>query len=169
MTSLAPLFFNQRLHEYQKKVATNDPEYDAKLKERELDDKYKEHMKEGCRVFASRLGIINDTNFHIGYKHSLEFINDDDDKKTYFYTGCPELKNFISQFNAQNKNNQIKLNDKDKFVNKIQVNEADIKNDQLNYELSYELEYNTVFKSGYPRSGNVNVPNPPSKDNVFFG
>jgi hypothetical protein len=116
MTSFAPIFFNQRLHDYQKKVATNDPDYDAKLKERELDNNYKERMEEGCRVFASRLNKINDQNFWMGYKNSLN-------NNQYVYTGCPELKKFISQFNSQNKNNQIKINTKDKFVNKIQVND----------------------------------------------
>jgi hypothetical protein len=170
MTSLAPLFFNERLHEYQNSIAKSDPVYEQKLKEKELDDKYKEQMMEGCRFFVKELKNINDKKFSIGFKHDLAFqiATDKETKSKYFYTGCPELKKFIDEFNSKDKNNQIHFNKKDKFVNKISVNEEDVKNGKLNYELSYELEYKDEYKSEYPRSGYVKIPDPPSKDSVFF-
>jgi hypothetical protein len=169
MTSMAPIFFSERLREYQNSIAKSDPVYDQKLKEKELDDKYKEQMMEGCRVFAKKLENINDKKFILGMSSSLKYTISGADKYEYIYTGCPELKKFIAQFNSKNKSNQIKINVNDKFVNEISVNEDDVKNGKLNYELSYKLEYKDEYKSGYPRSGYVKVPQPPSKDNVFFG
>jgi hypothetical protein len=169
MTSMAPIFFSERLHEYQKSIAQSDPEFDQKLKEKELDDKYKEQMMEGCRVFAKKLENINDKKFILGSSSSLKYTISGAENYDYIYTGCPELKKFIAQFNCKTKSNQIKINVNDKFINKIVVNEEDVKNGKLNYELSYELKYKDEYKSEYPRSGYIKVPQPPSKDNVFFG
>jgi hypothetical protein len=170
MTSMAPIFFSERLREYQKSIAKSDPEFDQKLKEKELDDKYKDQMMEGCRIFVNQIQNINDKKFSLGYNHDLAFQipTDKETKSKYFYTGCPELKKFIDEFNSKDKNNQI-LFYKDKFVNKISIYENDIKNGKLNYELSYDLDYNDVYKSGYLRPRYVKIPDPPSKDNVFFG
>jgi hypothetical protein len=169
MTSLTHIFFGERLREYQNTIASSDPKYNEKLKEKELDDKYKDQMMEGCRVFAKKLEDINDKKFSLGLSSSLKYTIPGSENYDYIYTGCPELKKFIAQFNSKNKSNQIKINVNDKFVNKISVNEEDVKNGKLNYELSYELEYKDVYKSGYPHSGYDKVPQPPSKDNVFFG
>ena len=167
---MAPIFFSERLREYQKSIAKSDPEFDQKLKEKELDDKYKDQMMEGCRIFVNQIQNINDKKFSLGYNHDLAFQipTDKETKSKYFYTGCPELKKFIDEFNSKDKNNQI-LFYKDKFVNKISIYENDIKNGKLNYELSYDLDYNDVYKSGYLRPRYVKIPDPPSKDNVFFG
>ena len=168
----APLFFSERLREYQESIARSDPGYDQKLKEKDLDTKYMDKMEEGCRIFVKELENINEKKFSPDYTQSLIYriLNIDNTKNSeYIYTGCPELKKFIAQFNSKNKNNQIKFNKNDKFVNKITVNKEDVKNGKLNYELSYELEYKVEYQSSGTRSGNVNVPHPPSKDNVFFG
>lgn len=169
MTSFAPLFFSERLREYQDSIARSDPGYDQKLKEKELNTKYMDKMEEGCRIFAKELEKINSKKFSLTTNNHLKFHIPGAENHEYIYTGCPELKNFIAQFNSKNKSNQIKFNKNDKFVNKISVIEEDVKNGNLNYELSYELEYKVEYKSSGTQSGNVNVPHPPSKDNVFFG
>jgi hypothetical protein len=74
MTTHVPVFFSHRLNDYQKSVAKNDDTYDAKLKEKELDNNYKDKMEEGCRVFASELEKINDIKFSVGYKNSLKYV-----------------------------------------------------------------------------------------------
>lgn len=172
MSSLAPIFFHERLREYQESIARSDPGYDEKLKEKELNTKYQDQMMEGCKIFTKELENINEKKFSPGSTQSLIYriLNIDNTKNSeYIYTGCPELKKFIAQFNSKNKDNQIKFNKNDKFVNKITVNKEDVKNGKLNYELSYELEYKVEYQSSGTRSGNVKVPHPPSKDNVFFG
>lgn len=169
---VGPMFFSERLREYQESIARSDPGYNEKLKEKELHTKYQDQMMEGCRIFVKELENINEKKFYPGYTHSLIYriLNTDNTKNSeYIYTGCPELKKFIAQFNSMNKDNQIKMNKNDKFVNKITVNKEDVKNGKLNYELSYELEYKVEYQSSGTRTGNVNVPHPPSKDNVFFG
>ena len=169
MSSFAPIFFSERLREYQESIARSDPKYNEKLKEKELYTKYQDQMMEGCRIFTKELEKINDKKFLLSTSNHLKFHIPGAENHEYIYTGCPELKNFIAQFNSKNKLNQIKINKNDKFVNKMTVNEEDVKNGKLNYELSYELEYKDEYKSGYPRSGYIKVPHPPSKDNVFFG
>jgi len=170
MTSFSgPMFFSERLREYQKSVAHVDPDFDRKLKQQELEQKYMDKMEEGCRVFAKELENINVKELSLTVKNSLKYKVKGAENSEYIYTGCPELKKFISHFNSKNNLNQIKLNGTEKFVNKISVNEDDVKNNKLNYELSFELDYKDEYKSGGTWSGNVKVPNPPSKDNVFFG
>lgn len=175
MTSLAPIFFSERLSEYQNTIAQSDPKYNEKLKEKELDDNYKEQMMEGCRVFAKELEKINEKKFFLTTGNQLKHHISGAENYTYFYTGCPELKKFISQFNSRDNNNQIKINEDDKFVNKILVNQEDVKNGQLHYELNYELNYELSYevkdeyKSEYSRLKYDKIPQPPSKDNVFFG
>ena len=172
MSSFAPIFFSERLREYQESIARSDPGYDEKLKEKELYAKYQDQMMEGCRIFTKELEKINEKNFSPGFTHSLIYriLNTDSTKKSeYIYTGCPELKKFIAQFNSKNQDNQIKINKNDKFVNKITVNKEDVKNGKLNYELSYELEYKDEYQKNGNRSGYIKVPQPPSKDNLFFG
>lgn len=173
MSSFAgPMFFSERLREYQESIAHSDPGYNEKLKEKELHTKYQDQMMEGCRIFVKELENINKKKFSPGFTRSLVYgiLNTNDTKNSeYIYTGCPELQKFIAQFNSKNKDNQIKMNENDKFINKITVNKEDVKNGKLNYELSYELKYKVEYQSSYPRSGNVNVPQPPSKDNVLFG
>jgi hypothetical protein len=116
MTSLTHIFFGERLREYQNTIASSDPKYNEKLKEKELDDKYKDQMMEGCRVFAKKLEDINDKKFSLGLSSSLKYTISGADKYEYIYTGCPELKKFIAQFNSKNKLNQIKINVNDNSV-----------------------------------------------------
>lgn len=166
---VGPMFFSERLREYQESIAHLEPDYDSKLKEKELNEKYKDKMIEGCRIFVKELEKINDKKFFLSTGNYLKFHIPGAENSEYIYTGCPELKKFITQFNSINKDNQIKLNEDDKFINKITINEEDVKNEKLNYELSYELAYKTVFVKGFKKYGIIEVFHPPSKDNVFFG
>jgi hypothetical protein len=127
MTSLEHIFYDECLREYQNEIASLDPKYNKKLKEKELDDKYKDKMMEGCRVFAKELENINKKKFTLGSSSSLIYTFIGAENYEYIYTECPELKKFIAQFNSKNKSNQIKINDK--FVNKISVNVEDVKNE----------------------------------------
>ena len=121
MSIYTPIFFSERLHEYQQIMAKKDPDFEKKLKEKELDNDYKNNMEKGCRIFAKELEKINEKIYSVGYKSSLNYHIPNAKNHTYFYTGCQELKNFISHFNSKH-NNQIIINN-DKFVIKILVNE----------------------------------------------
>jgi hypothetical protein len=170
MTTSSALI-KERVREYEEMLSWTDKEFKQKFLEKELNESYKDHMEKGCRIFTNQLENINNKSFILDHKHSLNDPLKKNDseiygKSKYFYTGCPELEKFINEFNSKNESNQIHLDKKLQFVNKISVNANDIKNGNLNYNLSYDVERIT---DGYGYTRGISSFDYPSKDNVFFG